>query len=211
MNLTRNGKIARLPRAIRQQLNRRLQDGEPGKKLVAWLNALPAVRAVVATEFGGKPIREQNLSEWKQGGYRDWIAQEEALVVAGRLGEDAVEWDAEGRPPLTETLALWLATRYAVATRRVADTEGPEGWRLLREMCGDIVGLRRGDHSAQRLELERERVAAVRQDAHLKWKRKITIGMETLEKYVKQHPEAKAAMEELARQVRPPFDPSESE
>ena len=48
MNLTRNGKIVRLPREVRQQLNRRLQDGEQGKKLVAWLNALPEVQAIAA-------------------------------------------------------------------------------------------------------------------------------------------------------------------
>ena len=68
MNLTRNGKIARLPRSVRQELNRRLEDGEQGNKLVAWLNGLPEVHAIVAAEFGGKSIREQNLSEWKKGG-----------------------------------------------------------------------------------------------------------------------------------------------
>lgn len=35
---------------------------------------------------------------------------------------------------------------------------GREGWRLLREMCGDIVKLRKGDHSAERLQIERERL-----------------------------------------------------
>src|ERR1700704_5249247 len=135
MNLTRNGKIARLPLAVRQELNRRLDEGEQGKKLVVWLNGLPEVQAIVAAEFGGKPIREQNLSEWKQGGYRDWVAQQEALEVAERLGEDATEWNAEGRAPLTDTLALWLVARYAVATRRVAEAGGREGWRLLRELC----------------------------------------------------------------------------
>src|SRR5439155_9583204 len=106
MNLTRNGKIARLPLAVRQELNRRLDEGEQGKKLVAWLNGLPEVQAIVATEFGGRAIREQNLSEWKQGGYRDWLAKQEALGIAERLGEDATEWNAEGRASLTETLAL---------------------------------------------------------------------------------------------------------
>ena len=43
MNLTRNGKIARLPLAVRQELNRRLDEGKQGKKLVAW----PAVRTTV--------------------------------------------------------------------------------------------------------------------------------------------------------------------
>jgi hypothetical protein len=158
MNVTRNGKIARLPRAVRQELNRRLHEGEQGKKLVAWLNALPEVQAIVAAEFGGKPIREQNLSEWKQGGYRDWLAQQEALEVAARLGEDAAEWEGDGRAPLTDTLALWLAARYAVAARRVAETGGREGWRLLRQMCGDIVELRKGDHTAERLQIDRERL-----------------------------------------------------
>ena len=32
--MTRNGKIARLPRALRDELNRRLQDGQPGVRLV---------------------------------------------------------------------------------------------------------------------------------------------------------------------------------
>ena len=91
MNLTRNGKIARLPREVRQQLNRRLQDGEQGKKLVAWLNALPEVQAIVTAEWDGKLLREQNLSEWKKGGYRDFLAQQETLEVAERLGEDAAE------------------------------------------------------------------------------------------------------------------------
>jgi hypothetical protein len=31
MNLTRNGKIDRLPLAVRQELNRRLDEGEQGK------------------------------------------------------------------------------------------------------------------------------------------------------------------------------------
>ena len=150
MNITRNGKIARLPRAVRQELNRRLDEGEQGKKLVGWLNGLREVQAMVAAEFGGKPIREQNLSEWRQGGYRDWQAQQEALAVAERLGEDAVGRKTAGGAPLTDILARW------VAARRVDEAGGEEGWRLLRELCGDLVKLRRGDHSAERLRMQRE-------------------------------------------------------
>ena len=173
MNLTRNGKIARLPTAVRQELNRRLDEGEQGKKLVAWLNGLPEVQAILAAEFGGKPIREQNLSEWKQGGYRDWVAKQEALEIAERLGEDATEWNAEGRAPLTGTLTLWLVARYAVATRRVAETGGREGWRLLREMCGDIVELRKGDHSAERLQIERERLELEKEQSEKRVREKV--------------------------------------
>ena len=40
---TRRGKIARLPLAVREELNTRLRDGEEGKQLVLWLNGLPAI------------------------------------------------------------------------------------------------------------------------------------------------------------------------
>jgi len=153
MNITRNGKFARLPRALREELNRRLSEGEQGKKLLAWLNALPEVRAVLATEFGGRPINDQNLTHWRHGGFRDWLDAQEARAATDRLCQRAVTADANGRPPLTETLAHWVTARYAVATRRVAGTRGAEHWRLLREMCHDVAKLRRGDHSQQRLRL----------------------------------------------------------
>ncbi|MGP8238342.1 MAG: hypothetical protein ACLQVW_23420 [Limisphaerales bacterium] len=43
--MTRNGKIARLPLAIRQQLNLRLQNGELAQDRLSWLNHLPEVQA----------------------------------------------------------------------------------------------------------------------------------------------------------------------
>jgi len=66
---TRTGKIARLPRKIREQLNRRLENGEPGNRLVEWLNSLPEVQKVLAADFDGEPVSEPNLSRWRQGGY----------------------------------------------------------------------------------------------------------------------------------------------
>jgi len=42
----RIGKIARLPRSIRTTLNNRIEDGEPGTKLVQWLNSLDEVKEV---------------------------------------------------------------------------------------------------------------------------------------------------------------------
>src|SRR5260370_39668133 len=70
--MTRTGKIARLPLGIREELNRRLQDGKVGKGLVVWLNSLPQARAVLAKQFGGRPINKENLSGWRLGGYVDW-------------------------------------------------------------------------------------------------------------------------------------------
>ena len=41
--MTRHGKIARLPLEVREELNRRLENGEPGDRLVEWLNGMPAL------------------------------------------------------------------------------------------------------------------------------------------------------------------------
>jgi len=69
---SRNGKIARLPRLIRHQLNTRIEDAEPGPALLKWLNGLPEVQELLARDFESRPINEQNLSDWRQGGFRDW-------------------------------------------------------------------------------------------------------------------------------------------
>jgi hypothetical protein len=164
--MTRTGKIARLPRETREQLNRRLHDGEPGTQLVVWLNSLPEAQAVLAREFRGRPVSEQNLSEWKQGGYRDWLARQDTLAQVRELVADAGELAGATDGALVEHLATVLAARYAAA---LADWSGEptaesrRQLRALRSLCQDIVELRRGDHSAARLKIEQERLARDRQ------------------------------------------------
>ena len=66
MNKPPRGKIGRLPKAIQEQINRRMENGERAQPLVDWLNALPEVQALLAAEFSSRPIRQQNLSEWRK-------------------------------------------------------------------------------------------------------------------------------------------------
>jgi len=69
----RRGKIARLPLRIRVELNRRIRDGQPGSEILAWINALPETSAVLSDQFEGVPVSPQNLSEWRDGGYVEWL------------------------------------------------------------------------------------------------------------------------------------------
>jgi len=62
--MTRRGKRARLPQPIREHSNRRFENGEEGKQIVQWLNILTGVGALLAKEFDGQPINENNLSNW---------------------------------------------------------------------------------------------------------------------------------------------------
>jgi len=45
--MARNGKIARLPREFREELNRRLAENEPGAVRLKWLNVRLASKAEI--------------------------------------------------------------------------------------------------------------------------------------------------------------------
>ncbi len=164
--MARNGKIARLPRELRDELNRRLQNGEPGGSLLAWLNALPAVVMVLAREFAGNPVSKQNLCEWRAGGFAEWQARQETLEQARELAADAEEITQATNGRLTDHLATVLAVRYASVLQgwngEVTD-EFRKKFRALRGLCQDIVELRRGDHSGARLKMEQERLERERE------------------------------------------------
>lgn len=69
----RLGKVAQLPVCLREEVCRRMLDGESGVNICHWLNSLPAV-AERMRAFGLEPwISGQNLSEWRKGGYADWL------------------------------------------------------------------------------------------------------------------------------------------
>ncbi len=164
--MTRTGKIARLPRPVRDELNRRLRDGEPGKHLVAWLNAQPEARAVLAADFGGRAVTEQNLSEWKLGGHRGWLLQQEVLAGARELAAHAGDLRTAAGP-LTDHLGVVLAARYAASLAKWdGETDSAVGreLRMLRQFCQDVVELRRGDHSAARLQMEQARLEAEQEE-----------------------------------------------
>ena len=154
--MTRNGKIARLPQAVRNTLNQRLGDGEQGKQLVAWLNDLPEVRQVMEAQFQGKPVTEQNLSEWKQGGYLDWLRHQEALVFARTAKEQAQELAEEtGSAPMTDVLSASVALLLAKMIRQLEQTPDatPETRQEVLALIREWTAVRKGDHYAARLKM----------------------------------------------------------
>ena len=59
-----------------------------------------------------------------------------------------------------DTLARWLAARYVVTANRLAEQagEGCLDLATLAALSSDVVALRKGDHAAERLRIERERL-----------------------------------------------------
>ena len=80
--MTRNGKIARLPRPLRDELNRRLSANEDGAPLLDWLNAASDAKAVLARDFAGEPVSKQNFHSGQRAGPRP--AQGPGRVKAGK-------------------------------------------------------------------------------------------------------------------------------
>lgn len=77
-----NGKIGRLPAAIQNDVNLRLEAGWQGPELLAWLNSLPAVQEVLNQKFDGREIKHQNLTAWRNGGYREWKFRRDLYTAA---------------------------------------------------------------------------------------------------------------------------------
>jgi hypothetical protein len=161
---TGNGKIANLPSHIRDELNWRINDGDEGKELVEWLNAKPEVIDVVTRLFDGKPISQQNLSQWRTHGYRQWhvhyiIVQE--MMALAMNSEDFEETGVD-----CEKLLMALKANYAEMIQRwiITPTEQMT-YRLdvFKDLTSAVLGMRRSEQKDQRFELDRERFEFARE------------------------------------------------
>ena len=164
--MTRNGKIARLPRHIRDELNRRLDNAEQGIRLVEWLNSLPEVKQMLETNFDGRPINEVNLTEWKNGGFLEWQGQQETAALLEDLKNSPDQVAKLSPGELTEPLATAVVAHYAAALSRSHVDSSEDLRRRLRALSKslrDVVRLRRCElarqqtqFAQQHLELERQ-------------------------------------------------------
>jgi hypothetical protein len=132
MARTRQGKIARLPHVLREEINRRLSDGETGGTILSWLNAhVDAVR-IWDQHFEGAPATAQNLSEWRLGGYRDWQMQRQKVEDLKTLSSHAAQLAQAGQGVESGSTAIlaghimesWETLLYAGGTSADENGEG---------------------------------------------------------------------------------------
>jgi uncharacterized protein YukE len=157
---TRNGKIARLPCFVRDELNERLKHSEESPQLLAWLNALPEVKKVIRDNFAGAPISKQNLSEWRQGGFQEWLARLDLCEEAGEMARLGEEMDERAAGVLADAAATVLATRLASLIANwngEADEAFQAKARILNGLCRSVTQLQQGMHRANRAQFELQR------------------------------------------------------
>ena len=152
---TRNGKIARLPKTIREELNHRLEDGNSGPGLLEWLNSLPEVQTLLEAEFNSQPINETNLTAWRQGGYLDWLRQQEMLDHLSWMIErsrDLEQEDADGR--LCDQIAQVATLELAAQLRQLDAIEDPEKrWKKFQEVSRELSRLQNGANFTRHFQL----------------------------------------------------------
>ena len=174
--ISRKGKIARLPAMIREEVNHRLHDGEPGSKILVWLHTLPEVLRVLDEFFKEEPITPQNLSEWRKGGYTEWLAKRDEVEnmkvlsdYAMRLAEAAGSSVSDGAAAIAggKILEMLESAReddlfnlsISIAKLRDADS------KMLRAR----VAQRNADQKDRQLDLDEQKFQRSTAELFLKW------------------------------------------
>jgi len=160
--MTHTGKIGRLPTTLRDQLGHRLEDGLTATEILDWLNQLPEVQQILDDHFDGRPITEQNLSDWRQAGHLEWIRREEARQAIVGLADQVDDvHDLVGDRHLVDSFALVVVAEIHRLSRLLLSDEVDleKRWQRLREINRELAQLRKQDHEASKLRLAEDRCA----------------------------------------------------
>ena len=163
--MARQGKIARLPHALREQVCRKMLDGQSAPVLLEWLNARPEAARVWAAHFDGEPASAQNLSAWRTGGYAEWLARQQKTEDLKTLGAFALELTrsggniADGAAAILSGQILEALEQSAnlVVTGGSDDAEKDPAAGLAKMACA-ITALRAGGIAKERLALDKRKV-----------------------------------------------------
>jgi len=113
MNNRRTGKIASLPKEVRDGVNTRLRDGMKYREIIAWLDSQ-----------GHPGINEQNVTAWFQGGHNDWLGEMSRLEDMRWKREFALEVVKQNEGSQLHAASLQLATSQLYEVISEFDTEG---------------------------------------------------------------------------------------
>jgi hypothetical protein len=161
------GKIARLPNDLREQVNQRLLDGGPLADILAWLNQLPAVKEVLAAKFGGQAINHQNLSNWRQGGYQDWLKEQKSLARLQRASQYASKISGAAHGRIADGASALISCQILELFDNADSGQLSPG--DLAKMAFAVSALRTADQNQVRLKYEQTRVFQGNERLVLSW------------------------------------------
>jgi hypothetical protein len=124
MDASRKGKIASLPAQIREEVNQRLHNGEQAPQILPWLNSNADVLRVLDDRWGEEPVTANNLSEWRRGGFKDWLARNDRVHAIRTLSGYSLELAKASGGNISEGAAAVAGGRILELIERAADAEG---------------------------------------------------------------------------------------
>ena len=183
---TTRGKIGRLPEKVRAEVNQRLRDGQPASIILPWLNTLPEVRKILAQQFNGDEINDQNLTNWRQGGYADWLRRDDKnerlrlLAEHCRQAADSGGDVLQGSAAIAGGLLMEVIETLEPEVQRELIAEKPEKLVPLMSALSSLMSARtaqervevakqRNRQNDERLNLDRQKFEVVVCEKLLDW------------------------------------------
>jgi hypothetical protein len=150
-----NGKIARLPADLREEVNLRLYNGNQSKDILAGLNELPAVKKILAAQFAGVPINVRNLCNWRKIGYWRWLDEQQNVASMRNRGKYAAGLaDAAGG-----SLSRGVAAVASGKLLEFLDKKNEDPTAADVAKCADAAAkLLKSEQNNERLVIARERL-----------------------------------------------------
>jgi hypothetical protein len=158
------GKIGSLPASIREEVNRRIHNGETGPSICDWLNGEDEVLRVLDERWNEQPITPQNLSEWRKGGYRIYLANLERTSHLRMLSDRSTALvDAVSVNKLTGAGHRIAAGRLLELLERMEEGEGNS-----LELIEELETISKSVDRTEKNEIAREKVAFARDQLELR-------------------------------------------
>lgn len=179
--MARKGKIARLPQDIRERICLLMADGVTDVRIAEQLNADPAVQEALGAYRGGgirakAVITDGNLSEWRAGGYQDWLGDQAKVRRVRVLAEYAHRCaEADGGSAAAGGIAV-AAGRLFERLESASEEELPDLVKPLvalriaeTEAIKAAANRKRADLAESQLMLHREKFERETLKLFLKW------------------------------------------
>ena len=151
----RSGKIGRLPVALQDAVCQRLECGQFGREIAAWLNSLPEVQQVLKEDFGGQAVTRQNVNAWGRSGFERWRQNNEKTERIKNLAAQAMQFAQANRGSIAEGASALASGKILELLETV---DAAESVAEFRDVVTSLARLRTADIAQQRNDLGRERV-----------------------------------------------------
>jgi hypothetical protein len=194
------GKIARLPDNVREQLNQRLRDNERSAEILAWLNELSRVKKIMAEQFGGKLINHRNLSQWRQGGFQNWLEKQERVMELRALAKETKALTKAGSAALAQGAATMASARMFKMVRDMSEQEcTPENMARISHATTQLVY---AEAHPGRMAQEKIRVHLRNEEVTLHWDKHQRDVAEIAERILSDHEAKTVHRSSLNRQAK---------